>query len=86
MLISGHILRSLCVEAQRHIDDKVTTESQYYISSLDLNAERLNGIIRNHWGVENSLHWTLDMTLNEDDSKIHRGNAAAVMNAFRKIA
>lgn len=82
----SHIKTVVCIEAQRHIDDKVTTESRYYISSLELNAERLNSIIRNHWGVENSLHWTLDMTFNEDDSRIRRGNAAEVMNAFRKIA
>jgi len=82
----SHIKTVVCVEAERHVDDKVTTESRYYISSLNLNAERLNSIIRNHWGVENSLHWTLDMTFNEDDSCIRRGNAAEVMNAFRKIA
>ena len=81
----SHIKTVVCVEAERHVDDKVTTESRYYISSLSLNAERLNSIIRNHWGVENSLHWTLDMTFNEDDSRIRRGNAAEVMNAFRKI-
>lgn len=81
----SHIKTVVCVEAERHVDDKVTTESRYYISSLGLNAERLNGIIRNHWGVKNSLHWTLDMTFNEDDPRIRRGNAAEVMNTFRKI-
>ncbi len=74
------------VESKRHIGDKMTSETRYYISSLGLNAERLNGIIRNHWGVENCLHWTLDMTFHEDDSRIRRGNAAEVMNAFRKLA
>jgi predicted transposase YbfD/YdcC len=65
---------------------KCTTESRYYISSHQLYAERLNHIIRNHWSVENTLHWTLDMTFREDDSRIRRGNAAEVLNAFRKIA
>ena len=74
------------VDSQRHIGDKCTTESRYYISSHRLNAERLNHIIRNHWSVENTLHWTLDMTFREDDSRIRRGNAAEVMNAFRKVA
>jgi len=82
----SHIKTVVCVESERHLGDKVTTESRYYISSLALNAERLNGIIRNHWRVENSLHWTLDMTFNEDNSRIRRGNAAEVMNAFRKMA
>ncbi len=74
------------IESQRHIGEKTTIEHRYYISSHSLNAERLNGIIRNHWGVENSLHWTLDMTFREDDSRIRRGNAAEVMNVFRKLA
>lgn len=81
-----HIKTVVCIEGQRHVNGIVTKECRYYISSLSLNAERLNGIIRNHWGVENSLHWTLDMTFKEDDSRIRRGNAAEVMNAFRKLA
>jgi len=82
----SHINTVVCIEAKRHIDDTVTTESRYYISSLALDAERVNGIIRNHWEVENSLHWTLDMTFKEDSSRIRRGNGAEIMNAFRKIA
>lgn len=74
------------VDSERHIGKNCTTESRYYISSHKLNAERLNGIIRNHWSVENTLHWTLDMTFHEDDSRIRRGNGAEVMNAFRKLA
>lgn len=74
------------IDSERHIDEKMTTESRYYISSHKLDAERLNHIIRNHWAVENTLHWTLDMTFREDDSRIRRGNAAEVMNAFRKLA
>ena len=74
------------INSERHIGEKCTTESRYYISSHKLNAERLNGIIRNHWSVENTLHWTLDMTFHEDNSRIRRGNAAEVMNAFRKLA
>jgi len=76
----------ICIESERHIGEKCTTEQRYYISSHQLNAERLNNIIRNHWGVENSLHWTLDMTFREDDSRIRRGNAAEVMNVLRKLA
>jgi predicted transposase YbfD/YdcC len=74
------------VDSQRHIGDKCTTESRYYISSHQLNAECLNHIIRNHWSVENTLHWTLDMTFRENDSLIRRGNAAEVMYALRKVA
>ena len=44
------------------------------------------GLIRNHWAVENALHWTLDMTFHEGDSRIMQSNAAKVMNTFRKLA
>ncbi len=74
------------IDSERHVDEKMTTDSRYYISSHKLNAERLNHIIRNHWAVENTLHWTLDMTFREDESRIRRGNGAEVMNAFRKLA
>ncbi|MDP8034604.1 ISAs1 family transposase [Pasteurella atlantica] len=82
----ANIQTVICIEAKCHIGEKVTIENRYYISSLSLNAERLNSIIRNHWAIENSLHWTLDMTFHEDNSRIRRGNAAEVMNAFRKLA
>ncbi len=76
----------ICIESERHLQEKVTTEARYYISSLPLDPERANSAIRNHWAVENSLHWTLDMTFREDESRIRRGNGAEVMNALRKLA
>ncbi len=76
----------ICIESERHIQEKVTMEVRYYISSLPLDPERANSVIRSHWAVENSLHWTLDMTFREDESRIRRGNGAEVMNALRKLA
>ncbi|MDH5929482.1 ISAs1 family transposase [Vibrio lentus] len=73
----------ICVESERHIGDKVTTENWYYISSLNVDAQKLNRIIRQHWEVE-SMHWTLDMTFNEDASWIRRGNAAEVDKCTKK--
>ncbi|STM07687.1 H repeat-associated protein [Escherichia coli] len=46
---------------------------RYYISSADLTAEKFATAIRNHWHVENKLHWRLDVVMNEDDCKIRRG-------------
>ncbi|WP_114026369.1 ISAs1 family transposase, partial [Shigella sonnei] len=43
---------------------------RYYISSADLTAEKFATAIRNHWHVENNLHWRLDVVMNEDDCKI----------------
>lgn len=80
-----HINTVMCVQSQRHIGESVTSQTRYYISSLALDAERANQAIRNHWGVENNLHWTLDMTFREDESRIRRGHAAEVLNALRKI-
>jgi predicted transposase YbfD/YdcC len=43
-----------------------TVESRYYLSSLEVCGKRFASAARSHWGIENSLHWVLDMTLNED--------------------
>ena len=51
---------------------KETTETRWYISSLDLNAEQCLYAVRNHWQVE-SMHWTLDMTFREDEPRIRKG-------------
>jgi len=73
------------VESERHINEQVTTEKRYYISSHKLSAKQAGSIVRSHWAVENKLHWVLDVTFREDESRIRRGNGAEVMNALRKI-
>jgi predicted transposase YbfD/YdcC len=65
---------------------KETEESRYYISSLPLDAQKLNDIARKHWGIENKLHWRLDVIFNEDKSCILNDNAAENMNFIRKWA
>ncbi len=62
------------------------TTVRYYISSADLTAEKFATAIRNHWHVENKLHWRLDVVMNEDDCKIRRGNAAELFSGIRHIA
>ena len=51
-------------------DGKETTETRYYISSLPVGVKVFAHAIRSHWGIENSCHWTLDMTFREDESRI----------------
>lgn len=57
-----------------------------YISSADLTAEKFATAIRNHWHVENKVHWHLDVLMNEDDCKIRRGHAAELYSGIRHIA
>lgn len=64
------------IESTREIGNQINTEIRYYISSLPANPDKLNAATRNHWAVENCLHWTLDMTFNEDYSRIRLDNAA----------
>lgn len=62
-------------------------ESRYYIcSDEEPTAARLQQAIRQHWGVENNLHWTIDMAFREDESRIRTGNAPANMAVLRHIA
>lgn len=62
-----------------------TTETRWYISSLDLNAEQASHAVRSHWQVE-SMHWMLDMTFREDESRIRKKQGPLVFNVMRKIA
>jgi predicted transposase YbfD/YdcC len=82
-------LRSLAmVEATRQVGGQAaTTESRYYISSLDGQSARAMGAsIRGHWGIENRLHWLLDMTFQEDQSRIRKGHGAENYSRLRRIA
>ncbi|YAG09067.1 Transposase IS4-like domain-containing protein [Nostoc sp. DSM 114167] len=74
------------VESVRSLDGKTTVETRYFISSLDNNAQKLANYVRNHWGIENSLHWVLDVALNEDDCRIRKDNAPPNFAVLRQIA
>lgn len=63
-----------------------STEERYFISSLPPNAPQLLGAVRSHWGIENSLHWVLDIGFREDESRIRSGNAPENMAVLRHIA
>lgn len=64
---------------------KSTSETRWHISSLDLNAEQALNAVRNHWQVE-SMHWVLDMTFREDESRIRKGRGPLAFNVMRKMA
>ena len=70
-------------------DKKTNTTSvaiRYYISSIKANAERMNQIVRDHWKVENNLHWNLDVIFNEDAGLKKKGNSPFNFNIVNKIA
>lgn len=76
------------IESERY--NKTTTETEketrYFISSLLLSAQYLNGYVRGHWGVENSLHWSLDVSFNEDHSRKRAGYAAENFSRLNRIS
>jgi predicted transposase YbfD/YdcC len=73
------------ITATRETGDKKSTEERFYISSLDT-EQPMNQYIRSHWGVENSLHWTLDMVFREDEQRKREKHAAENFAIVRKIA
>jgi len=73
-------------EEKRKEKTKITTENRYYVSSLTLPPIRTLKAIRSHWAIENTLHWVLDMSFNEDYSRIRKENAPHIMAIFRHIA
>jgi predicted transposase YbfD/YdcC len=59
---------------------------RYYRSSLDILAEKILQALRSQWAIENSLHWVLDMSFNEEDSRIRQENTPPVMTIIRHMA
>jgi predicted transposase YbfD/YdcC len=71
------------IESKREIRGKISEETRYYISSKVVNAEKMLSIIRSHWTIENSVHWILDMSFGDDQSRIRQKNAPQNMAVFR---
>ena len=61
------------VERTRYLWNQTTHEIQFYLSSLPAGSPRIAAAIRQHWGIENSLHWTLDVTFGEDNCRVRSG-------------
>ena len=77
----------IAVTAKRELDNKVTEETRYFISSLDANdPKRLERVVRAHWAIENSLHWVLDVAFDEDSNRTRKGHSDANLSVIRHIA
>jgi predicted transposase YbfD/YdcC len=74
------------VISTRTIDEKTTVDIRYYVSSLQSDAKKILEATRSHWGIENSLHWMLDVAFREDESRVRIGNAQENLSIVRKLA
>ena len=74
------------VESRIERGDKIETERRSYISSRILPAKAFADAVRSHWAIENNLHWTLDMTFKEDQSRLRVGHGAKNMAIVRHFA
>jgi len=79
----------IMIESERSFKNgvqKTTHHTRFYISSKDENAEYFSKITRNHWSIENKLHWFLDVVFDEDRQRLKEGNAPENMALLRKLA
>ena len=74
------------VERVRETAGKTTSETAYYLLSAPLSPERFNEVVRSHWGVENRLHWRLDVVMNEDQDRSRLGNGPHNLAVLRHMA
>lgn len=70
----------------RETPEKITTETAYYLLSKALAPERFNDVVRQHWDIENSLHWRLDVVMNEDQDRTRMGNGPQNLAVLRHMA
>ncbi len=73
-------------QRERFLDGKTSLEKQYYLTSLESNAKRIAKAVRSHWGIENSLHWILDIAFCEDACRIRKDNAPENFATLRHIS
>jgi predicted transposase YbfD/YdcC len=74
------------VEAVREVGGKTTIERRYYLSSLSLDVDQFARAVREHWGVENKVHWVMDVCFREDQSRARAGYAAENLATLRRLA
>ena len=74
-----------CIKSQRTVGQNTSTETRYYLTSLT-DVDTFARSVRTHWGIENKLHWTLDVAYREDFAHVRKDHAPANMAVIRKIA
>lgn len=76
----------ICVRERQVGDAEPTMEANYFIGSKIMSAKSYGKVLRNHWGIENSLHWQLDVSFDEDQNRVTKRNAAENLSLLRKLA
>ena len=85
-MVSAWATANAMVRSTRITGEQRTSQVRYYISSLERNTRRFAHAMRSHRSVENSLHWTLDMSFREDDSRMRTGDSAENSAMMRRMA
>jgi predicted transposase YbfD/YdcC len=81
-----HLTSVVLIESTRRVGTQVSTEARHYLSSLPADAKALSAAIRSHWGIENRLHWVLDVAFREDDCRVRVGHAPENLAIVRHFA
>lgn len=82
----AHIASVGLVESHREVGSEVSSEQRLFLTSLPCDVVRFAQTVREHWGVENALHWVLDVSFREDDCRIRQGYGAQNMAVLRHMA
>ena len=74
------------VDGRRELGGKIEHETRFYITSLSVPASQMGPLVRDHWAVENSLHWVMDMVFRDDECRLRTNHAPANFATLKHIA